>query len=312
MKKYAFGIDVGGTTCKIGFFETNGKLIDKWEIKTNTENNGAAILSDIAQAVDNKLAQEGISKDDVQGVGIGVPGPVKSNGVVNRCVNLGWGIVNVEEELGNLTGLKVKAGNDANVAALGEAWKGGGKNFDDIVMVTLGTGVGGGVILEGKILTGHNGAAGEIGHMHVEDSEELNCNCGGCGCLEQYASATGVVRLANRYIAKNSESTKMTEFGEDITAKDVFDLAKEGDKGAVAVVEQMSTYLGKAMASIATVVNPQAFIIGGGVSKAGQYLIDAIADVYVKYAFQACREAKIALAELGNDAGIYGAAALIV
>ena len=312
MKKYAFGIDVGGTTCKIGFFETNGKLIDKWEIKTNTENNGAAILSDIAQAVDNKLAQEGISKDDVQGVGIGVPGPVKSNGVVNRCVNLGWGIVNVEEELGNLTGLKVKAGNDANVAALGEAWKGGGKNFDDIVMVTLGTGVGGGVILEGKILTGHNGAAGEIGHMHVEDGEELNCNCGGCGCLEQYASATGVVRLANRYIAKNSESTKMTEFGEDITAKDVFDLAKEGDKGAVAVVEQMSTYLGKAMASIATVVNPQAFIIGGGVSKAGQYLIDAIADVYVKYAFPACREAKIALAELGNDAGIYGAAALIV
>ena len=172
--------------------------------------------------------------------------------------------------------------------------------------------IGGGVILEGKILTGHNGAAGEIGHMHVEDGEELNCNCGGCGCLEQYASATGVVRLANRYIAKNSESTKMTEFGEDITAKDVFDLAKEGDKGAVAVVEQMSTYLGKAMASIATVVNPQAFIIGGGVSKAGQYLIDAIADVYVKYAFPACREAKIALAELGNDAGIYGAAALIV
>ena len=166
------------------------------------------------------------------------------------------------------------------------------EDFDDIVMVTLGTGVGGGVILEGKILTGHNGAAGEIGHMHVEDGEELNCNCGGCGCLEQYASATGVVRLANRYIAKNSESTKMTEFGEDITAKDVFDLAKEGDKGAVAVVEQMSTYLGKAMASIATVVNPQAFIIGGGVSKAGQYLIDAIADVYVKYAFPACREAK--------------------
>ena len=142
MKKYAFGIDVGGTTCKIGFFETNGKLIDKWEIKTNTENNGAAILSDIAQAVDNKLAQEGISKDDVQGVGIGVPGPVKSNGVVNRCVNLGWGIVNVEEELGNLTGLKVKAGNDANVAALGEMWQGAAKGCKDVIMVTLGTGTG--------------------------------------------------------------------------------------------------------------------------------------------------------------------------
>lgn len=242
-----------------------------------------------------------------------MPGPVLDDGTVLQCVNLGWGKFNVSEKMSEMFhGIEVKAGNDANVAALGEAWKGGGKDFDDIVMVTLGTGVGGGVILEGKILTGHNGAAGEIGHMHVEDGEELNCNCGGCGCLEQYASATGVVRLANRYIAKNSESTKMTEFGEDITAKDVFDLAKEGDKGAVAVVEQMSTYLGKAMASIATVVNPQAFIIGGGVSKAGQYLIDAIADVYVKYAFPACREAKIALAELGNDAGIYGAAALIV
>ena len=192
-----------------------------------------------------------------------MPGPVLDDGTVLQCVNLGWGKFNVSEKMSEMFhGIEVKAGNDANVAALGEAWKGGGKDFDDIVMVTLGTGVGGGVILEGKILTGHNGAAGEIGHMHVEDGEELNCNCGGCGCLEQYASATGVVRLANRYIAKNSESTKMTEFGEDITAKDVFDLAKEGDKGAVAVVEQMSTYLGKAMASIATVVNPQAFIIG--------------------------------------------------
>ena len=163
MKKYAFGIDVGGTTCKIGFFETSGKLIDKWEIKTNTENNGAAILSDIAQAVDNKLAQEGISKDDVQGVGIGVPGPVKSNGVVNRCVNLGWGIVNVEEELGNLTGLKVKAGNDANVAALGEMWQGAAKGCKDVIMVTLGTGVGGGIIVDGKVVAGFNGAGGEIG-----------------------------------------------------------------------------------------------------------------------------------------------------
>ena len=312
MKKYCFGIDVGGTTVKMGLFTTEGELLDKWEIPTRKEDGGAYILNDVAASVEAKLAEKNIAKEDVAGAGIGVPGPTLDTGYVSICVNLGWKDKNPANELSELLSIPVKAGNDANVAALGEAWKGGGKNFDDIVMVTLGTGVGGGVILEGKILTGHNGAAGEIGHMHVEDDEELNCNCGGCGCLEQYASATGVVRLANRYIAKNSKSTKMTEFGEDITAKDVFDLAKEGDKGAVAVVEQMSTYLGKAMASIATVVNPQAFIIGGGVSKAGQYLIDAIADVYVKYAFQACREAKIALAELGNDAGIYGAAALIV
>ena len=313
MKKYCFGVDVGGTTVKVGLFTVEGQLLDKWEVITRTENNGENILFDICESLEAKLDEKSIDLDEVKGIGIGLPGPVLDDGTVLQCVNLGWGKFNVSEKMSEMFhGIEVKAGNDANVAALGEAWKGGGKDFDDIVMVTLGTGVGGGVILEGKILTGHNGAAGEIGHMHVEDGEELNCNCGGCGCLEQYASATGVVRLANRYIAKNSESTKMTEFGEDITAKDVFDLAKEGDKGAVAVVEQMSTYLGKAMASIATVVNPQAFIIGGGVSKAGQYLIDAIADVYVKYAFPACREAKIALAELGNDAGIYGAAALIV
>ena len=312
MRTYCFGIDVGGTTVKCGLFRTDGTLVEKWEIPTRKENNGDQILPDVAAAVNAKMEEKGISKEDVEGVGIGVPGPVNSKGEVSCAVNLYWGYKNVVGEMEELTGLHAEAGNDANVAALGEAWKGAAAGSSDVIMVTLGTGVGGGVILEGKILTGHNGAAGEIGHMHVEDGEELNCNCGGCGCLEQYASATGVVRLANRYIAKNSESTKMTEFGEDITAKDVFDLAKEGDKGAVAVVEQMSTYLGKAMASIATVVNPQAFIIGGGVSKAGQYLIDAIADVYVKYAFPACREAKIALAELGNDAGIYGAAALIV
>ena len=205
MKKYAFGIDVGGTTCKIGFFETNGKLIDKWEIKTNTENNGAAILSDIAQAVDNKLAQEGISKDDVQGVGIGVPGPVKSNGVVNRCVNLGWGIVNVEEELGNLTGLKVKAGNDANVAALGEMWQGAAKGCKDVIMVTLGTGVGGGIIVDGKVVAGFNGAGGEIGHITVNHDEIEACNCGQYGCLEQYTSATGIVRVAASLLPVSAE-----------------------------------------------------------------------------------------------------------
>ena len=177
MKKYAFGVDIGGTTCKIGFFETSGVLIDKWEIKTNTANNGESILSDVAQAVDNKLAQEGISKDEVQGIGVGVPGPVKHDGIVNRCINLGWGVLNVEEELGSLTGLKVKAGNDANVAALGEMWQGGGKGYKDVVMVTLGTGVGGGVIINGKMIAGFHGAGGEIGHITVNKEEIEACNC---------------------------------------------------------------------------------------------------------------------------------------
>ena len=311
MKKYAFGIDVGGTTCKIGFFETNGKLIDKWEIKTNTENNGAAILSDIAQAVDNKLAQEGISKDDVQGVGIGVPGPVKSNGVVNRCVNLGWGIVNVEEELGNLTGLKVKAGNDANVAALGEMWQGAAKGCKDVIMVTLGTGVGGGIIVDGKVVAGFNGAGGEIGHITVNHDEIEACNCGQYGCLEQYTSATGIVRVAKRKLAKTNDETSLRNFPE-LTAKDVFDEAKNGDAVALGLVDEVCGILGSTLSNIACVVDPEVVVIGGGVSKAGSILIESIQKHFVETSFHACRNTKFVIAGLGNDAGMYGCVQMLL
>lgn len=311
MKKYAFGIDVGGTTCKIGFFETSGKLIDKWEIKTNTENNGAAILSDIAQAVDNKLAQEGISKDDVQGVGIGVPGPVKSNGVVNRCVNLGWGIVNVEEELGNLTGLKVKAGNDANVAALGEMWQGAAKGCKDVIMVTLGTGVGGGIIVDGKVVAGFNGAGGEIGHITVNHDEIEACTCGQYGCLEQYTSATGIVRVAKRKLAKTNDETSLRNCPE-LTAKDVFDEAKSGDAVALGLVDEVCGILGSTLSNIACVVNPEVVVIGGGVSKAGSILIESIQKHFVETSFHACRNTKFVIAGLGNDAGMYGCVQMLL
>ena len=312
MKKYCFGVDVGGTTVKIGFFNVDGTMLDKWEIVTNTDNGGEAILGDICKSLDDKLAKENIQIAEVKGIGIGLPGPVLSDGTVLQCVNLGWGKLNVEEKLSSMFhGVTVKAGNDANVAALGEAWKGGGKDYDDVVMITLGTGVGGGVIINGKILTGYNGGAGEIGHMHVDDNETDSCNCGRKGCLEQFTSATGVVRLAKRLMNNTDKETKMREFGENITAKDVFDLAKEGDAGANEVVETMGTYLGTAMSHIAVVVNPQAFIIGGGVSKAGQFLIDAIKDKYRETCFAACGDAAVHLATLGNDAGMYGAAAMI-
>ena len=312
MKNYCFGIDVGGTTVKLGLFSTAGELLDKWEITTRTENFGENILSDICEAMEAKLAEKEISLDDIEGVGIGLPGPITNDGTVLQCVNLGWGTFNVEEKLSEMfRGIKVKAGNDANVAALGEAWQGGGKDYDDIVMITLGTGVGGGVIINGKILTGYNGGAGEIGHMHVDDNETDSCNCGRKGCLEQFTSATGVVRLAKRLMNNTDKETKMREFGENITAKDVFDLAKEGDAGANEVVETMGTYLGTAMSHIAVVVNPQAFIIGGGVSKAGQFLIDAIKDKYRETCFAACGDAAVHLATLGNDAGMYGASAMI-
>lgn len=311
MKKYAFGVDIGGTTCKIGFFETSGTLLDKWEIKTNTENGGASILSDVAQAVDNKLAQEGISKDEVQGIGVGVPGPVKSNGVVNRCVNLGWGIVNVAEELGSLTGLEVKVGNDANVAALGEMWQGGAKGCKDVIMVTLGTGVGGGIIVDGKIVAGFNGAGGEIGHITVNSDEIEACNCGQYGCLEQYASATGIVRVAKRKLAKSTDETTLRKI-EPLTAKDVFDEAKAGDEVAISLVDEVCGILGSTLSNMACVVNPEVVVIGGGVSKAGNILIESIQKHFEETAFFACRETKFALAGLGNDAGMYGCVQMLL
>ncbi len=313
MKQYCFGIDVGGTTVKMGLFNTDGTLLDKWEIATRTENFGEKILGDICDSLSAKIVQKEIGLDEIEGLGIGLPGPVLDDGTVLQCVNLGWGTFNVEQTLSEMFyGIKVKAGNDANVAALGEAWKGGGKDYNNIVMITLGTGVGGGVVINKKIITGYNGGAGEIGHMHVNDDEKEQCNCGRCGCLEQYASATGVVRLANRYMQSTDAPTKMRAFGEDITAKDIFDLAKDGDEGANEVVKQMGTYLGKAMSSVAVVINPQAFIIGGGVSKAGMFLINAIKGIYRSTCFAACGDAAVHLAELENDAGMYGAAALIV
>ena len=311
MKKYAFGVDIGGTTCKIGFFDTNGTLLDKWEIKTNTENNGESILSDVAKAVDNKLAQEAISKDDVQGIGIGVPGPVDSQGVVHRCVNLGWGVVNVAEELGNLTGLTIKVGNDANVAALGEMWQGGAKGSKDVIMVTLGTGVGGGIIVDGKIVTGHHGAGGEIGHANVDHHETESCNCGNKGCLEQFASATGIVRMAKKELAASSENSVLRDM-ENISAKAVLDAFKENDPVAVATMEKVGEQLGGSLAMFACVTDPETIVIGGGVSKAGQPLIDCIQKYYREYTFSSCKDTPIVIATLGNDAGIYGAAKMVL
>lgn len=311
MKKYGFGVDVGGTTIKMGFFETDGKLLDKWEIKTNTANGGEEILSDIAKGIDNKLAQEGISKDDVQGVGVGVPGPVRGNGVVNRCVNLGWGVKDVASELGALTGLTVKVGNDANVAALGELWQGGAKGCSDAVMVTLGTGVGGGVIVDGKIVAGFHGAGGEIGHITVNPDEIEACNCGQYGCLEQYASATGIVRMAKRKLAKTDDETTLRKF-EPLTAKDIFDEAKAGDEVAKELVDELGLILGSTLSNLAAVANPEVIVIGGGVSKAGTILIDTVAEHFRENAFYALKDTRFELATLGNDAGIYGCMAMLL
>ena len=311
MVKYAFGVDIGGTTVKMGFFNTEGDLLDTWEIKTRTEDGGRYILDDIASSIDKTLADKNISKNDVVGVGMGVPGPIGADGTVFKCVNLGWDIFNVEEVMSSKCGFKVKAGNDANVAALGEMWMGGGKGCQNIVMVTLGTGVGGGVIIDGQILPGNNGAAGEIGHIPTRDNEELSCGCGKHGCLEQYASATGIARLAKEYLAEHDDPTVLRDVA-DVTAKDVFDAAKQGDSVALEQVENFGKTLGKALASISCVINPEAFVIGGGVAKAGQILIDAVRKYYREYAFHAARGTEFKAATLGNNAGIYGGVKMVL
>ena len=312
MKKYAFGVDIGGTTVKMGLFETDGNLLEMWEIPTRTVNGGKFILGDISEAAYEKLSERGISHLDVEGIGMGVPGPVGQDGTVFKCVNLGWDVFNVERELGELTGMRVKAGNDANVAALGEMWQGGGKGCSNIVMITLGTGVGGGVIIDGHILAGYNGAAGEIGHLPMTDDETECCGCGKKGCLEQYASATGIVRMTKKYLDVHKDMDSSLRSVENFSAKDIFDAAKAKDEAAVVMVSELGRMLGKGLAQIACVVNPEAFVIGGGVAKAGDILLDAIREHYMEYAFHASRDTGFRLASLGNEAGIYGGVKLII
>ena len=311
MSKYAFGVDIGGTTVKMGLFDRDGCVLDKWEIPTVKDNDGAAILPDVAESILAKMKEKGITLDDIAGIGVGAPGAVDDKGtIVGGAVNLGWGVFNIPKVLNGYLDVPVKATNDANAAAFGEMWQGGGKGYDSMVAVTLGTGVGGGIIVDGRIVAGAAGAGGEIGHIHIEDEETETCGCKNKGCLEQYASATGIVRLAKRRLAKDDKPSVLREGS--VTAKSVFDAVKAGDEVAIEIAEQFGEYLGKGLAAVAAVVNPEIFVIGGGVSKAGEVLLSYVEPVFQRYAFSACRGAKFSLATLGNDAGIYGAAGLIL
>ena len=304
--RYGFGVDLGGTTVKIAYFDEQGTMIAKWEIPTVTTDSGKAILPDIAASIRQYITQKTIDPASIIGVGIGVPGPVSSKGVVNKCINLGWGVFNIAEELSGLVGFPVKAGNDANVAALGEFWKGGGQGCDNMVFVTLGTGVGGGIVVEGRLLHGAHGSGAEIGHLVLNRNETIPCNCGKRGCVEQYCSATGIVRLAKEAMEGVSELSRLHRF-DPLTCKDIFDAGKAGDALALKVLDQYYAYLGEFLANVCCVVDPDAVVLGGGVSKAGQMLLDGTRPYFDQYVFHAASGAKFALASLGNDAGAYGA-----
>ena len=304
--KYGFGVDLGGTTVKLAFFNDEGTMLNKWEIPTVTSNGGSRILPDIAASIRGHLDKVGVADSDVLGIGIGVPGPVNGKGVVNKCVNLGWGVFNIHEELGKLTGFPVKAGNDANVAALGEYWKGGGQGCENMIFATLGTGVGGGIVVDGKLVHGVHGAGGEIGHLVLNREETEPCGCGKCGCVEQYCSATGIVRMAEKHLAATNEASSLRDIF-PLTCKDVFDHAAAGDAVASDILEKVYAYLGEFLADLCAVLDPEAVVLGGGVSKAGLPLLDGARRYFDKYAFHGTKGVRFELASLGNDAGAYGA-----
>ena len=308
--KYCFGVDVGGTTVKLGLFTVEGELLDKWEIKTYTENEGERILPDVTKAIKEKITEKKLAADEICGIGVGVPAPVDKNGAIERAANVGWKAKEIKKELEELTGYPCVIGNDANVAALGEMWKGAGEGEKDLIMVTLGTGVGGGIIIDGHPVVGAHGAGGEIGHICVNYEENDRCGCGNKGCLEQYASATGIVRLAEQKLKTEKRETILNKAA--ITAKDVFDAVKAGDEVADEIAAEFGKYLGYGLANLAAVVNPAVFVIGGGVSKAGEVLIPYIEKPYKERAFFADKNVRFVLAQLGNDAGICGAAKLIL
>lgn len=309
--KYLYGIDIGGTTVKMGLFQEDGILKEKWEIKTRTEENGKYILGDIADSVKENMKQNEISTENLSGIGVGVPGAVLNFSKVNECVNLGWGSVDVAAQLSDAIGCPVRATNDANAAALGEIWMGAASDCKSAVMITLGTGVGGGIIVDGKIIDGSHGYGGEIGHMTVDPEDDRVCNCGKTGCLELYASATGIVYETKKALAQTEKESSLRSM-DTITAKDIFDAAKAGDEFAKDQVKALGQKLALASGNIALMVDPEVFVIGGGVSKAGQILLDAVEEYYKKYTFGKAQESKFVLATLGNDAGIYGAASLML
>ncbi len=304
--RYAFGVDVGGTTVKLGFFSTEGKLLDKWEIPSRIENGGAAILPDIAEAIGDCLARHGARKSEVVGIGIGVPGPVDDDGNVNRCVNLNWGVFNLHEALGALTGLRVKAGNDANVAALGEYYDGGGRGARSMLMVTLGTGVGGGFVWNGKILNGAHGVGCEIGHLTVDRSPDaLACTCGKRGCAEQYASARAIGRIAQKKLQSDDRPSLLRQQAE-VSSRTVFACAAQGDALAGEILDELYDVLGLTIAMGCCMVDPELVVLGGGMSNAGKTLLAGVEPRFRHHMFHACKGTRFALAELGNDAGVWG------
>lgn len=318
MSKKIIGIDLGGTSIKFAILTLDGEVQEKWSIKTNILDEGSHIVEDMIESIAHRLKMLELDASEFQGIGMGSPGVVdREKGTVIGAYNLNWKTLQpVKEKIESALHITFFIDNDANVAALGERWKGAGENQPDVVFMTLGTGVGGGIVAEGRLLHGVRGAAGELGHITVDFDDPIQCTCGKKGCLETVASATGIVNLTRRYADEyegDSQLKVLIDNGEEVTAKTVFDLAKEGDALALIVYKNFSRYLGLAAANIGSTLNPYKIVIGGGVSAAGDFLLDGVRKVFEENSFPQVREStQLALATLGNDAGVIGAASLVL
>lgn len=308
MERGCLGIDIGGTSVKLGLFDHKGILLERWNLSTKIGENGTAMIHDIILSVKEKLCQFGIPISQLAGMGIGVPGQVSEDGQVILAENIGWKHVPLGKILEEELNVNVKTENDVNLAALGEVWKGSARSCKSMLFVALGTGVGCGIVEKGKILSGANGAAGEIGHMHVEDHMQKQCVCGKYGCLEQLASGTGLRWLGKRILESSLEPSLLRN--EEISAKTIFEAVQKQDSLAIQIAEKFGNYLGKALANCTCLLDPEMIVIGGGVSKAGPVVLDYIKKYYSQYAYQPAGAAEFRLASLGSDAGIYGAAFL--
>lgn len=311
MKPYAFGVDVGGTSVKLGLFSTAGALLEKWEIPTPAKSKSEAVLSDIAASIQAKSTEKHISFTDIEGIGICVPGTVDDTSTVHMCIDLKWDAFNLKEQMKRLLPEipNVVASNAANAATLGELCQGSGKGYRSTVMLILGTGVSGGICINGRIISGLRGGI-EAGHMTVNPTEPVRCTCGKHGCLEQYVSSSGIVRMANVMLTETDTPSVLREM-ETFSSKDIFDLARSGEGMALEILDRFGDYTGRALNYISCTVDPDIFIIGGDINQAGDILIQPITKYFRKYAFHASVGTPIVLAKLGDDAGIYGCASMV-
>ena len=312
-KKYVIGADIGGTTVKLGLFEEDGTLLEKWEIPTVIDEDGTAVLRDIAAEIQKCREKHNIPADGILGVGAGIPGPVTADGVVHRCVNLGWGVFDVRTALEETVGLPVVVVNDANAAAMGEAWKGGGRGSENVVFITLGTGVGSGIVVDGHMVYGSDGFAGELGHTIIRRENGRPCGCGRKGCLETYCSATGVARTAREFLATNDEPSLLREMNpEEITSLDVSIAASKGDALANRIYEFTGQILGEACSDFMAFSSPEAFVFFGGLTKAGDLLMKPLKKAYDENVLKIYKDkAQFLISSLDDaSAAVLGASAI--